>query len=46
VRDYSINQVGPAEVTEAQVDEANKRRPLPVKVVWLNLYFQPFVLYV
>lgn len=25
LRDYSLNQVGPAEVTEAQIDEANKR---------------------
>jgi hypothetical protein len=25
LRDYSLNQVGPAEVTEAQIEEANKR---------------------
>ncbi len=25
LRDYSLNQVGPAEVTEAQIDEADKR---------------------
>jgi hypothetical protein len=25
LRDYSLNQVGPAEVTEAQIDEANSR---------------------
>lgn len=25
LRDYSLNQVGPAEVTDAQIDEANKR---------------------
>jgi len=25
LRDYALNQIGPAEVTEAQIDEANKR---------------------
>ncbi|NLO02859.1 MAG: twin-arginine translocation signal domain-containing protein [Bacteroidales bacterium] len=25
LRDYSLNQIGPAEVTDAQIDEANKR---------------------
>ena len=26
LRDYSLNQIGPAEVTEAQIEEARKRR--------------------